>query len=240
MTNTVTKPRAWRIAFALILTHLSLPVIADGIVVDKVYHPYVVANEREVEWRLMSSQTDEFNRLAQRLGIGFSVTEKVAVEAYIIAERDSDDNFDVSAYELEARWMITEQGQYWADWGAVFELERNTQLNSYEATMGLVSEKEFEKTSLTLNLFLIYEKGAQLESEFETEFRAKYRYRFMPEIQPAIELYAGQDYLGIGPAIMGVHRFKGQEQIKWEAGFITEVSHSSKDHTFRMAIEYEF
>ena len=215
-------------------------VLADGIVVDKVYHPYVVANEREFEWRLLSSQTDKFNRLAQRLGVGFSISENVAIEAYIIGERDIDRNFGASAFEIEARWMITQQGQYWADWGAVFELERNTLANSYETTVGIITEKEFEKTSLTLNLFLIYEKGANIDAEFETEFRAKYRYRYMAEIQPAIELYAGEDYFGMGPAIMGVHRFKGQEQIKWEAAFISELSNRGKDHSLRMSIEYEF
>jgi len=224
----------------LVLNAISHVSVADGIVVDKVYHPYVVANEREVEWRFLSSQTDTANRLAQRIGFGYSVAENVAVEAYIIGERDGQQDFDISAFEIETRWMITEQGQYWADWGAVFELERNTLVNSYEVSAGLISEKEFDKTSLTLNLFLIYEKGTQIGSEFETEFRAKYRYRYMPEIQPAIELYAGEDFFGIGPAIMGVHRFKGQEQIKWEAGFITEVANSGKDHSFRLSVEYEF
>lgn len=236
----MTQKMPFKFLILLVVMFISLPSFADGIVVDKVYHPYVVANEREVEWRLMSSQTDEFNRLAQRIGVGYSIAEDLAVEGYIVAERDSEQDFDISAYEIEARWMITQQGQYWADWGAVFEVERNTLLNSYEASVGIISEKEFEKTSLTVNVFLIFEKGANLTSEFETEFRAKYRYRFMPQVQPAIEIYAGEDFFGIGPAMMGVHRFVGQEQIKWEAGFITELSNKGKDHTFRLSIEYEF
>ena len=214
--------------------------LADGIVVDKVYHPYVVANEREIEWRLLSSQTDTVNRLGQRIGFGYSIAEDVAIEAYMIGERDEQGEFDLSAFEFEARWMLSEQGQYWADWGAVFEFERNTLANSYELTSGLITEKEFQKTSLTLNLFLIYEQGDTIDNELESEFRAKYRYRYMPEFQPAIELYAGENYVGLGPALMGVHRINGQEQIKYEIGFITEVAHSGKDHSFRLAIEYEF
>lgn len=213
---------------------------ADGMVVDKVYHPYVIANEMEVEWRLMSSQTDTQNRLAQRFGFGYSVAENVAMEFYIIGERDEFGDFGATAFELETRWMLSEQGQYSLDWGAIFEIERNTLVNSFEAAAGLAIEKEFTKTSLTLNWFLIYEQGSSIESEFESEFRAKLRYRYMPEIQPAIELYAGEDYFGIGPAIMGVHRFVGQRQIKWEAGFITELSNSGKDHTLRFALEFEF
>ncbi len=215
-------------------------VFADGIVVDKVYHPYVIANEKEFEWRLMSSQTDTINRLAQQFGLGYSIAENVAMEFYIIGERNELGDFTASAFELEARWMLTEQGQYAFDWGAIFELERNTSVNSIEASAGLAVEKEFEKTSLTINWFLIYEQGSQIDSEFETEFRVKYRYRYIPEIQPAIELYSGEDYFGIGPAIMGVHRIEGQRQIKWEAGFITELSNKGKDHTLRLSVEYEF
>lgn len=229
-----------RVFALLVLSLMSIPVLADGIVVDKVYHPYVVANEREFEWRLLSSQTDTVNRLGQRLGAGYSIFENIALEAYVVGERDENRDFDVSAFEIETRWMLSEQGQYWADWGAVFEIERNTRGNSYEYTAGLISEKEFQKTSLTLNLFLIYEKGEKIGSEFETEFRAKYRYRYMPEIQPAIEVYAGEDYFGIGPAIMGVHRIEGQQQIKYEIGFISEVAHSGKDHSLRLSVEYEF
>ncbi len=230
----------FKVISVFILLINSMHVLADGIVVDKVYHPYVVANEREIEWRLLSSQTDTINRLGQRLGFGYSIAEDVAIEAYMIGERDEQGDFDLSAFEFEARWMLSEQGQYWADWGAVFEFERNTLANSYELTSGLITEKEFQKTSLTLNLFLIYEQGDTIDNELETEFRAKYRYRFMPEFQPAIELYAGENYVGLGPALMGVHRINGQEQIKYEIGFITEVAHSGKDHSFRLAIEYEF
>jgi hypothetical protein len=39
---------------------------------------------------------------------------------------------------------------------------------------------------------------------------------------------------------MGTYRFEGQKQLKWEAGFISEISHSGKDHTLRFALEYEF
>ena len=35
---------------------------ADGMVVDKVYHPYVLPNETEIEWRLISRQTDHSNQ----------------------------------------------------------------------------------------------------------------------------------------------------------------------------------
>jgi len=225
---------------ALLFVFVSITVLADGMVVDKVYHPYVIANEKEFEWRVMSSQTDTKNVLAQRIGYGQSIMENVAVEFYVIGERDEQGNFKLQATEVEARWMLTEQGQYWADWGMIFEFEKQRKLNRYEATAGLVFEKEFNKNSLTLNFFAIREWGENIENEWETEFRAQYRYRYLPEIQPSVELYTGENFIGLGPGFMGVHRFKGQKQLKWEAGFITEISKSEKNHTLRFALEYEF
>ncbi|MBL0710673.1 MAG: hypothetical protein JJV99_06650, partial [Colwellia sp.] len=96
------------------------------------------------------------------------------------------------------------------------------------------------RTSLTLNAFIIYEWGEDILDEMETEFRLKYRYRYIEELQPAIELYSGENYVGIGPAFMGIHRFNGQKQLKWEAAFITGLNSESKDHILRVAIEYEF
>lgn len=223
--------------FALILCSQAL---ADGIVVDKVYHPYVLPNETEFEWRMLSRQTDEGNLLGQRVAFGKSLNESLMLEAYLVGEKTETEDFSLQAYEVELRWMVTEQGEQWADWGMLFELEKLHQSDNWEFTTGVLFEKEFGRTSLTMNAFVVYEWGENLEEEFEAEFRLKYRYRWMPELQPAIEIYSGEDFLGIGPAFMGIYRIDRQKQLKWEAGFISEISLSGKDHSFRLALEYEF
>ena len=63
----------------------------------------------------------------------------------MFGERDSQENFGLQAYEIEARWMLTEQGQYWADWGMLFELEKQHQIDNWEAKVGVLAEKEFGK-----------------------------------------------------------------------------------------------
>lgn len=220
---------------------LSNTVLADGIVVDKVYHPYVLPNEREFEWRMLAQRENgNSNDLAQRFAYGQSVSDNVMLEFYLVGERDSSDNFTLSAYEVEARWMITEQGQFWADWGLLFEVEKEHKETNWEVTSGIIMEKEIGRTSLTLNAFLIYEWGDTIQEEMETEFRLKYRYRYLEQFQPAIEVYSGENYLGLGPAFMGVQRFSGQKQLKWEAAFITGVNSESQGHILRIAIEFEF
>jgi len=213
---------------------------ADGVSVDKVYHPYVLPNEREFEWRLMSQQDEEINGLDQRIGYGQSVSDYVTLEVYLVGERDQYTDFGLTAYEIEARWMMTDQGKYWADFGMLFEVEKEHKKDNWEVTTGLLMEKEFGKTSLTVNLFTTYEWGNTIENEWTNEIRVSYRYRFAPQFQPAIEIYAGENFFGVGPAIIGIQRFDGQKQLKWEAGFVTELSQTGKDHTLRFALEYEF
>jgi len=226
-------------SLSLLLSYTST-VYADGVVVDKVYHPYVLPNEREVEWRLLSHKESQNNNLAQRFAYGQSLTDTIMLELYLVGERDINDDFSLSSYELEVRWMLTEQGEYWADWGLLFEIEKVQRQKNWEVTSGVLVEKEFGRASLTFNAFIIYEWGKTIVSEFETEFRLQYRYRYLEQLQPAIELYSGQNYLGIGPAFMGIHRFDGQKQLKWDVGFITGLDSRSKGHVLRVAIEYEF
>ena len=229
----------FRLILIILLTFSKL-AFADGLVVDKVYHPYVLPNEKEFEWRLMSRQTEHHSLLGQRVAYGHSVSDTVMIEAYLVGEKTIDDDFGLQAYEVEVRWMLSEQGELWADWGMLFEVEKMHANNDWEVTAGVLFEKEFGRTSLTMNLFGIYEWGENLQDEIEVEFRLKYRYRWLAQLQPAIEIYTGENFFGVGPAFMGIQRFDGQKQLKWEAGFITEVSNSGKDHALRITLEYEF
>ncbi|TAP34927.1 hypothetical protein EYR97_11880 [Alteromonas sp. KUL42] len=213
---------------------------ADNFTVDKVYQPYVLPFEREFEWRFTSRQNDNGNVLMQRFSFGHALSEFVILEAYIVGARDENQDFGVEGYELELRWMITEQGRYWADWGTLFELEKQHNTNDWEVKAGLLTEKEFGQFSLTTNVTLVYEWGETVPNEWESEFKAKFRYRWLPEVQPGVEVYVAEDFIGVGPAFMGIKRFDRQKQLKWELGFIAGLNGDSKDHTLRMSLEYEF
>jgi len=229
--------------YGLVLLFFLLPypfAFADNFVVDKVYHPYVLPFEREFEWRLTSRQNDAGNLLMQRVSAGHALSERSILEFYVVGGRDENNDFSVASYELELRMMLTDQGQYWADWGLLFELEKQNDKNDWELKGGILTEKEFGRFSLTTNVTLVYEWGETIKNEFEGEFKMKYRYRWIPEIQPAIELYAAEDFIGVGPAFMGIRRFDGQKQLKWELGFIAGLNGDNKDHTLRMVLEYEF
>lgn len=231
-----------QIIFTVLLL-CSASVQADGRVVDKVYHPYVQPLEREFEYRglyQMQSDHPNNNALGQKLGYGFSIADNMAVAFYLLAERVMPDDYTVSSYEAELRWMLSEQGQFSWDWGLLFELEHHQQTDNNEFTTGLLIEKEFENTSLTVNALLVYEWGQSIPTEIETEFRLQYRYRYLPALQPSIEIYSGENYKGAGPGFMGVHKFSPTRQLKWEAAMVFALDNDTIDRTIRFALKYEF
>ncbi|AGP84552.1 hypothetical protein [Alteromonas mediterranea] len=213
---------------------------ADNFTVDKVYHPYVLPFEREFEWRLTSRQNDDGNVLMQRFSFGHALSEFMILETYLVGARDENQDFGLESYEVELRWMMTEQGRYWADWATLFELEKQHNTDDWAVKAGILTEKEFGQFSLTTNISLVYEWGQTVENEWESEFKAKFRYRWIPEVQPGLEMYVAEDFIGVGPAFMGIKRFDRQKQLKWELGFIAGLNGDSKDHTLRMSLEYEF
>ena len=172
-----------KLLFILVSLLAAGQACADNFIVDRVYHPYVLPFEREVEWRLTSRQSDEGNILQQRYSFGHSLSERSILEAYIVGSRDEYDNFGVSGYELEFRAQLTEQGQYWADWGVLVELEKQHASNDWEAKAGILTEKEFGRFSLTTNVIVMYEWGETVENEIEGQFKMKYRYRWPMNFQ---------------------------------------------------------
>ena len=217
---------------------------ADGVVIDRVYDPYVQPLETEIEWRavgLRDSDQDAWDSLqVHRLGVGYGFTDRWFGEIYLIGERDEDRSLNLEAVELEAKWQLTEQGEYAADWGLLFELESERDENQWEAAVTLLSAREWGRWVGTANLAGIYEWGGDLNAEFETELRLQGRYRLTQGFEPALEFYAGQDTLAVGPVITGMRRLEGTRQIRWELGLILGLTDESPDQTLRLLFEYEF
>jgi hypothetical protein len=228
---------------AFALAAVAWPLWADGVVIDKIYHPYVQPLERELEWRAIW-QNDQPGRpddqRLYRLAYGQAVGERWFAEVYVVGENSDEGNFGIEAYELELQRQLTEQGEYWADWGLLFELERERDLDIWEFSTGLLAEKEWGRWSGTANLFLLHEWGEDIADETETRLGLQARYRYSPAFEPAVELYSGQDTRGIGPAVMGQVRLGGRRQLRWEAGAIFGVDSQSPDTTLRFLLEFEF
>lgn len=228
--------------FIFITVILSMETVFARAAVDKVYHPYVTPLEREFEWRMsyIRKHDDHTERLQRhRFAFGTSLSDRFSLEAYIVAERILGESFELEGYELEGRLQLSEQGEFWADWGFLFELEREEALNSWEVALGVLSEKEWGKWSTTVNLISIYEFGSDVDNKLEIESSSQLRYRLSAALEPAIEFYWDKKIRGIGPVIMGLQRI-GSKKLKWELGLIFTTEKGFDGQTIRSLIEYEF
>ena len=229
--------------FTAIMTVLVIdqPAVADGIVVDKIYDPYVQPLETELEWRVVG-QEDKLvpDVVKHSLGFGRSISDRWAYELYAIGRKSAGDSLSINTYELELKWQLTEQGEYAFDWGLLFELEREIDDNSWEFATSLLTSRDFGKITATANLGLIYEWGQGRPNEFETALHVQARYRLQEAFEPAIELHMGQDTIAIGPALTGLIRPSQGKKLRWELGVFLGADSKSPDQIIKANIEFEF
>lgn len=239
------KLRTMRAALSVSALLLIQPVAlwADSYVVDKVYHPYVNPLEREFEFRSILLQDDDENLDGSglyRVAFAHAFAERWRGEFYLIAADRPQESFALAGYELELKWQLTEQGEYFSDWGMLFEFEHERDTDIQELRTSVLTEKEFGILTGTLNLSAVYEWGDAINNEFETELAAQLRYRYAPLFEPAIELYVGQAFSGVGPVALGSARFGAGRKLRWELGVILGVNSTSPDQIWRAMLEYEF
>jgi len=216
---------------------------ADGNVIDKVYHPYVDAMEKELEFRSLFQNLPVTNLLpvqVHQLSLGSAWGNSFFGEAKLVGSKTQQKGFELSAFEFELKWQLTEQGEYSADWGVVFEIEHGVERDLDELSVGLLIEKEFGRWSTTANLFAIQEWGDSIEGEFETVFGLQARYRHARLFEPALEFYLGQNTVGIGPVLIGSANVGARKSLSWEVGVIAGLSNKSPNSTYRVLLEYEF
>lgn len=232
-----------KLSLLIVLSSLPITVFADGNVVDKVYHPYVDALANEIEYRsVFQEQQKGLNnpREIHQLSFGRSFGSNWFGELYVVGAKSRAGSFDADALELEFKWQLTEQGEFAVDVGMLFEYEQKTEDDIQEFMTGLLLEKEFGRWSGTANLFVKEEWGNDIRGEFETAAALQARYRHARNFEPALEFYAGQNAVALGPAVLGSAIVGMRKSVSWEAGVMFGMSNSSPDTTFRMLLEFEF
>jgi hypothetical protein len=213
---------------------------ADGIVVDRVYDPYVQPLESEIELRSVYQADDTLDLQKHMLGVGKSLSDDWEAEIYAAWTRGLGDDLALDLFEVEAKRQLTEQGEYAFDWGMVFELERKVDDDIWEAATTLVSARDFGSWSALANFTLVYEGGSGVNDEFETALHLQTRYRYREEFEPGLELHIGQNTSVLGPAFTGTFRLTPGRKLNWEAGMFWALDDESPDRVARLNLEYEF
>jgi len=235
--------RVCRFMVTSMFAWMPLSVCADGSTIDKVYHPYVVPLEIEVEWRTVVSFDDDDavdDQQLHRLGIGYSPVESWFAEVYLIGEKKPNDAFALEAIEIEAKWQLTEQGEYDADWGVLFEFEKQAQDEIWAVAVGLLVEKEWGRWVGAANLFVEFEWGGDIKSELESAGALQLRYRYDRVFEPALEFYQSENTTGLGPVLMGNQRLGIGRKLHWEFGVIFGLNGRTPNQTVKALLEYEF
>ncbi|WP_331344362.1 hypothetical protein [Cellvibrio sp. UBA7661] len=208
---------------------------------NRVYHPYVEQGERELEYGFTLRDAGGENVLLNRAGFGYAWNDKLFTEVYLLTESITHDGEQIRGYEFEAKWQLTEQGEYWADWGLLFEAGTAKDINSHEFAVGLLWEKELaNRWVATANAIAEYEYGSDIKDEFETALRAQFRYRYSAAIEPALEFYLDDQDWAAGPAVMGIIKLSGRKQLRWELGVLFGLDADTPENNLRGAIEFEF
>ena len=210
--------------------------------IDKVYHPYVEAYKSEIEYRTLYK--NDTNRLRDgmqfhRLSFEHSLSERFSIEAYAIGKNLPMKSFAVDGYEIEAKFQLTEQGEYWSDWGLLFELERDTEINKWEMGIGFLWEKEWGNIITTANFLIDYELGSGVNDEFETAVHSQIKYRWSRHFEPAIEIYMDEETRGLGPVFLGSKKID-INTLNWELGFIFGFNDETANQNIRFLLDYEF
>ena len=211
--------------------------------VTRVNDPYVQALEREIELRTFYQNDDdplEDGLMRQEITYGFSVNDRIFAEAYLKGTRLPGQSFEFSAYELEAKIQLTEQGEYGFDWGMLIEYEREFSESIAELGTVLIASKQIGRWVATVNAGLEYEFGSDIENEVDTFLAAQWRYRYRETLEPGIEFYADEFTRGVGPVLTGLIRGQGKRKWHWEAGLIAPLNDTTPDRTLRFLLEYEF
>ena len=232
-----------RLAFAFVAVSIVPVVRADGLVIDKIYHPYVDALEKELEYRaLIQDEQHGISTQAQvhQLALGSAIGSRMFGEVYLIGSKSRGGNVSLEALEAELKWQLTEQGEYGVDWGLQIEYEHERRIDAEEFSVALLAEKEWGNWSGTANFHVINEWGDDINAEIESVLALQARYRYSRLLEPSIEFYAGQNTRAIGPAVQGTISTGIRRSLHWEAGLIFGLDNTSADQTWRLLLEYEF
>lgn len=216
---------------------------ADGNSVGKVYDPYVQPLEKEFElhsqyWADGREQFDEV--FTYKAGYGQTLGTRLFAEFYLTAEGQDSMDSELSGYEIELKYQLTEQGEYNYDWGLLVEIEREVDEHVWESKAAVLLAKDWQRIGLLGNLAVVYESGKGIKNEWETEFSGQIKYRHAYYFEPGLELFLAENTQAFGPNFMGMLRMNDNRKLYWQLGLIAGIDAETPDLNLKLNLEYEF
>jgi hypothetical protein len=163
----------------------------------------------------------------------------------------ADSHTDVTAVTWENLFLLTEPGEYWADFGFFAEYGRATQSHSPDqATFGPIISKVLGPTVNTLNLFFAKDVGNRAAGSTAVSLAWQTRLTLSRFFDPGIEVYSAPGTLTsftplqrqddrAGPVVYGSLRSFGTSKFNYELGYLFGLTRAAPAGTIKWKLEYE-
>jgi hypothetical protein len=212
-----------------------------------VYSPYVTEGQSEIELRAgqyRDSSTLVDGARGYTLSFAHAFTSWWQPEIYVGKyERDPRHASQLTGYEFENIFQLTQQGEYWADVGFLASFEYQSHLSSAnKLEFGPLFEKRSGDFRQRLNLLWEKQVGRLRESD-GVESRAAYNlsYLWKSAFAPGLDVFARpqSDVYQAGPSVSGEWHL-GSSELEYDAGVVFKLGDKGPDTTLVMRLEYEF
>jgi hypothetical protein len=242
------------VAVFAVLTFVSFPYEACAGL--KVYDPYVVKGELELESRGsvdFDGDAEKDNVQVQKYAVGYGVTDRWFTEVYGESEREYNDDgedldFRFTEVEWENKFQLTEQGQYFVDIGFLLEYAVSVEdKHADKLEWAFLFDKTVGPVENIANVIFEHEVGGGHTNETDAGFAWSSRYRFDPHFEPGFEYHGdfgglneGKSYdeqsHQIGPVFYG----KLFSNVKYDVGYLFGVSEEAPQGELKWILEYEW
>jgi hypothetical protein len=253
------RTAAPRVAMCLVLLGIlaatgSPPAAAEF----KVRYPNIDYREIEIEnnasYTFDKRKDGNNHDLSFPTEIGIGVLPFWFVELELEAAKHPGQKISADALTFENYFMLTQPGQYFVDFSIFAEYSHAlASVDSDTAKLGVLVQKEQEKTLHTLNLYIEKEVGAAALPANTFQYAWQTRYRLDTLFQPGFEIYGqiedlnhpgklSEQQLRIGPMFAGSTNLRdigGRGKIKYEVGYLFGLTDATETRTLRTRIEYE-
>ena len=243
------KSTVTALAAMVVLTVFAVTFPDEAVAAKNVYSPIVEPGEAEMEYAENIKRESRSTDREVKLEIGYGMTEHWFTSVY--SEFEGEDSLQFHAVAWENVLQLTEQGQYWADWGLYLEYEQSQRAqatNKWEAKA--LVEKSLRGFTHTANFILEQHVGDRADSALELAYAWRSAWRYHRWLQPAVEIYGELGKTSkvafnnhhshfAGPVISGKVRLTKFSKLGYKAGYLFGLTPESDHGIVTLMLEWE-
>jgi hypothetical protein len=192
----------------------------------------------------------------EKRGFGAGVTDWLFFEFEAEYVKSAGQNFELEAYELEARIELTQTRAFnetpnLVDIGLLLGISAPEDgSDPYEIESRLLLYKRQGPWRATGNVLFEKEFGNSKSDGIELGYAGQIKYRLTPKFQPGVEVFGRFGRLGdltinreqqkIGPGVFGFLEVSDDIALKYELSWLFGYTSPTPDHSLKWLLEFEY